>query len=113
MDGPVIGYVRICVDPFGWPQGAICTHFGPKNWVFFINYIRILRFTWDLQLTLFDSPKDVVSETVLVFDRSLYFPGVNWAQKWTKTVNFGYVLLSLKDTILEDCSYNMNVHSFL
>ena len=80
---------------------------------FFINYIRILRFTWNLQLVLFDSPKDEVSEKVLVFDHSLYFPGVNWAQKWTKTVNFGYVPLLLKDTILEDCSYNMNFHSFL
>ena len=109
MDGPVIGYVRICVEAFGRPQGAICAHFGPKNWVFLINYIRILRFMWDLELVLFDSPKDVVSGKVLVFDHSLCFPGVNWTQKWIKTVNFGYVLLPLKDTILEDCSYNMSL----
>ena len=34
-----------------------------------------------------------------------YFPGVNWAQKWAKTANFGYVLFPLKDIILKDCSY--------
>ena len=33
---------------------------------------------------LFDSPKDEVSEKVLVFDHSLYFPGVNWAKNGPK-----------------------------
>ena len=28
----------------------------------------------------------------------------NWAQKWTKTINFGYVLFLLKHLILKDCS---------
>ena len=49
---------------------------------------------------LLGSPKDVVSGKSLVFGNS----GVNWAQKWTKTVNFGYVPFWLKDIILKDCS---------
>ena len=41
-----------------------------------------------LKLMLFDSPKDLVFGKILVFGNILRFPGVNWAQKWTKTVNF-------------------------
>ena len=49
MDG--IGYMRICVDPLGRSQESICAHFGTKKKFFFlINYIRILRFMWDLGL---------------------------------------------------------------
>ena len=53
---------------------------------------------------LFDSHKDVVSGKILVFGNILGFPGVNWAQKWTKTVNFGYVPFPLKHLFLKDCS---------
>ena len=54
---------------------------------------------------LFDSNKDVVSgKKVLGFGSILGFLGVKWAQKWTKTVNFGYVLFQLKHLILKDCS---------
>ena len=41
--------------------------------------------------TLFDSPKNAVFAEILVFGSILGFPGVNFAQRWTKTVNFEYV----------------------
>ena len=41
---------------------------------------------WDLELVLFDSPKDVVFRKILLFGNILCFPGINWAQNWTKTV---------------------------
>ena len=71
---------------------------------FFINFIRIMWFIWDLGLVLFDSHKDLVSRKILVFGNILGFLGVNWAQKWTKTVNFGYVPFPLKHLILKDSS---------
>ena len=44
MNGPIIGYVRICVDPLrGGPRGQFGPILGPKNG-FFINYIRIMLF---------------------------------------------------------------------
>ena len=92
MDGPIIGYVRICVDPLGRPQGAIWAHFGPKKWVFLKIFIRILRFIWDLGLVSSDSRRDVVSGKNLFFGKIICFPGVNWAQNSNKTENFGYVL---------------------
>ena len=45
----------------------------------------------------FDIPKDAVSGKFLVFGIIFGFPGVNSPQKRTKTVNFGYVLFSLKN----------------
>ena len=58
---------------------------------------------------LFHSPKDAVYKKILVFGNILSFTGVNWAQKWTKTVNLGYVPFPLKDIILKDCSYTVFV----
>ena len=87
------------------PRGQFRPILGPKN-DFFINYIKILRFVWNLGLVLFDSPKDLVSGIILDFGNVLCFPGVNWAQMWTKTVNVGYGPFPLKDIILKDCSYN-------
>ena len=43
---------------------------------------------------LIDTPKNAVSGEILVFDIIFDFSGVNWIQKWTKTVNFEYVLRS-------------------
>ena len=43
-------------------------------------------------------------EKILIFGNVLGFLGVSWAQKWTKTINFGYVLFLLKQLILKDCS---------
>ena len=77
----------------------------PQKWVFLINVIRILWFIWDLVLMLFISNKDVVSGKILVFwqyENILGFPGINWAPKWTKTFNFGYVPFLLKLLILKD-----------
>ena len=62
---------------------------------------------WDLGFLSLDIPNDVVSGEFLVFCNILCFPGVNWAQKWTKTVNFGYVPSPLKDTNFKDCSYSV------
>ena len=62
---------------------------------------------WDLGLVSSDSPKDVVSWKIKVFGNILYFPGINWAQKWTETQNFGYVPFPLKDIISKDSSYSI------
>ena len=35
---------------------------------------------------VFDSHKDVASGKIPVFGNILGFPGINWAQKWTKTL---------------------------
>ena len=62
---------------------------------------------WDLGLVSSDSRKDVVSGKIKVFGNILFFPGVNWAQKWTKTQNFGYVPFPLKDINLKSSSYTI------
>ena len=59
---------------------------------------------WDLGIMSSDSPKDVVSGKIKVFVNILCFPGVNWAQKWTKTQNFGYVPFPLKHISFKDYS---------
>ena len=66
-----------------------------------------MSFIWDLELVSFDSPKAIVSIKILVFGNILCFPGVNWAQIWTKTVNFGYVPFLLKDISFKDFSYSI------
>ena len=43
-------------------------------------------------------------EKFLVFGNILGFLKENWAQKWTKTINFGYVLFPFKHLILKGCS---------
>ena len=100
-----IGYVRTCVDPFrgGGTRGKFGPILGPKNGGFFINYIRIVWFMWDLELVLFYSPKVAFFGKILFFGIIFDFPGVNWAPKWAKTVSFGYVLFPLKDIILFIC----------
>ena len=62
---------------------------------------------WVLELVSSDTPKDVVFGKIKVFSNILCFPGVNWAQKWTKTVNFGYVPFPLKDISFKDSSYSV------
>ena len=89
------------------PRGQFVPILGQKNGFFFINYTRIVRSVWDLELALFDSPKDAVSGKMFVFGIVLNFPRLNWAQNWTKTVNFGYAPFPLKDIILQDCSYTV------
>ena len=62
---------------------------------------------WDLGLVSSDSSKDAVFIKILVFDNILCFPGVNWAQRWTKTVNFGFVPFTLNDISFRDSSYSV------
>ena len=62
---------------------------------------------WDLGLVSSDSPKDVVFGKIKVFGNILCFLGVNWAQTWTKTKNFGYVPFPLKDKIFKHYSYSL------
>ena len=71
---------------------------------YLLNFTRILWFFWDLRLTLFDIPKDVVLAEILVLSNIFGFPVVNWAPKWTKTVNFGCVSFEPKFKILKDFS---------
>ena len=39
---------------------------------------------WDLGLTLFDIPKDVIFAKILVLSNIFGFSAVDWAPKWTK-----------------------------
>ena len=50
--------------------------------------------------TLFDIPKDTVFAEILIISNIFDFPVVNWAPKWTKTVNFGCVLFEPQFKIL-------------
>ena len=102
MDGPIIAYVKICVDPLSRPQRAIS-----QKRVSLIIFIRILRFIWNFGLVSSDNPKDAVSGKILVFGNIFIFPEVNWAQSWTKTVKFGYVPFVLKHLILKYCSHTV------
>ena len=64
---------------------------------------------WDLGLVSSDSPKDVVCGKIKVSSNIFFFRGVNWAPKWTKTVNFGYVPFPLKEISFKDSSYSVTV----
>ena len=59
---------------------------------------------WDLGPVLFDNHKDLVFGKNLVFGNILVVLGENWAKKWTKTINFGYVSFRLKHLIVKYCS---------
>ena len=76
-----------------------------QNMFFLINFIIILWFIWELGPVLFDIHKGVVSgKKVWFLAIFCFFWGGNWAQIWTKTINFGYVSFLLKHLILKDCS---------
>ena len=62
---------------------------------------------WDLGVVSSDSGKDVVSGKIKVFGNIFCFSGVNWAQRWIKTVNFGYVPFPRKDFSFKDSSYSV------
>ena len=70
----------------------------------FINFITILLFIWDLKFVLFHSHKDLVSRKTLDFGNILGVLVVYWSQKWTKTINFGYVSFLFKHLILKKFS---------
>ena len=90
------------------PGGNLGPFRAPKMGIL-INCIRLLWLIWDLGLLLFDSPKDAVFGKIFVFCNILHFPGVYWAQKWTKTVNFRYIPFLPKHKILKDCYYTVFV----
>ena len=58
-----------------------------QNVCFWLILQEILDFFWDLGLMLFDIPEDVAFPEILVLSNIFGFPTVNWAPKWTKTVN--------------------------
>ena len=58
-------------------------------------------------LVSFDSHNDLVSVKIFVSGNILDFPRVNWAQKMTKTFNFGYFPFRLKHLILKYCEKNV------
>ena len=62
---------------------------------------------WDLGLVSSDSPKDAVFGKIKVFGNIVASPGVNWAQRWTKSRNFGYVPFPLKDISFKDSSHSV------
>ena len=82
IDGPIVGYVKIYLDPLGCPQGVVLAHFGPKKWRFFINIMRIL---W-----LVDSPKDLDFGKILVSGNILRFTfsGGKWSPKMDQNCTF-------------------------
>ena len=78
-------------------RGQFRLNLDPPKCFFLFNFTRILYFFWDLVLTLFDIPKDVVFSNILVFSNIFGFPAVHWAPKRNKTVNFGCFPFILKD----------------
>ena len=62
-----------------------------------------------MELTLFDNPKNSVFPKLLVFCNIFGFPAVNWAQKWTKTINFQSLSFEPNFEILKDFSNNVFV----
>ena len=87
------------------PRGQFGPILGPKNGYFLIIFIRIPRFIWGSGLVSCDRKKVVLSGKNLIFDKIICFPEVNWAQKWSKIENFGYVPFVLKFNILKHCSH--------
>ena len=70
--------------------------------MFLINFTRIMWFFWDLGLTFFDIPKNVVFPEMLVLSNIFGFMAVNLAPKWTITVNFGCISFDSKVEFLKD-----------
>ena len=72
---PIIDYLIISDNPLVQPQwgGSIRPSLDPKNVSFLFNFTRILWFFWDLGLTLFDIPKDVVFVEIWLLATFLVF----------------------------------------
>ena len=85
----------------GFQRGGanLKVHLDSKNvFFFFINFIRILWFFWDMKIGLFDQRK------TFFLGKFFLLQGVNCAKKWNKTVNFGYVPFLPKCKSLKDIS---------
>ena len=96
-------YYRLC-ENLWWsfdPWWQFRPNLVPKN-VFWLNFPRILWFFWDLGLTLSIIAKVTVFAEILVFSNFFGFLAVNWAPKWTKTVNFSCIPYEPKFMILKD-----------
>ena len=85
------------------PRGNLNPFWAPQKF-FWLNLTRILWFFWNLGFMLFDIPQDVVFAEILIFSSIFGFPVVNWAPKWTKTINIGRVPFEPKCKILKDFS---------
>ena len=82
MNGLIIDYGRIFDDPWCNPRWLFKPISGKKKkkclFLFlWINVLSILLFSWDLELTLCDIPKDVVFEEILVFNNTFGVRVVN------------------------------------
>ena len=62
---------------------------------------------WEVGLTLFDIPKDVVFVEILFFNNIFGCPEVNLAQKWKQSVYFGCLPFKLVFQILKGFSSNV------
>ena len=92
-----------------WSQGVIYAHFAhslPIFSFFWINFTKILWFSWDLLFMSFDSPKDLVFGEMLIFTNIFGFRVyINWLPKFafnfTFKFNFGYIPLEWKWKLLK------------
>ena len=109
MDAPVIGYVRIFCNSLTGSQGVIYIQFGLKRCLLLLKFTTILWIFWDLGLTSLNIPKDVPFLEILVLSNIFGFLAVNWAQKWTKTLNSEFISFETKFKILKDFPSNMFV----
>ena len=66
-----------------------------------LNFLRILWFFWDLGHRLLIIPKDAAFAEILIFSNNFGFSSVNWAPKWTKTVNSSCIRFEPKFKILD------------
>ena len=105
MEGATIGCVRISDDALAQPHGGSLD----PNWApnFFYLILQALQCFWDLELTLFNIPKDAVFPEFFYFKHIFGFLIVNLALKWTKTINFPCVLFEPNFKILKDFSNNV------
>ena len=66
-----------------------------------LNFLRILWFFWDLGHRLLIIPMDAAFAEILIFSNNFGFSSVNWAPKWTKTVNSSCIRFEPKFKILD------------
>ena len=85
------------------PRGQFI-NLGPKSVCFCLILQEFCDFSGTGDLHYFDIPKDVVFPEILVLSNVFGFLAVNWALKWTKTVNFGCIPFEPKFKILKDSS---------
>ena len=109
MDAPAIGYVRIFCNSLTGSQGVIYIQFGLKRCLLLLKFTMSLWFFWDLGLTSLNIPKDVLFLEIFVLSNIFGFLAVNWAQKWTKTLNSEFISFETKFKILKDFPNNMFV----